>query len=87
MPDFEGKPIRMRGLYRAVENEKNQFHSWAEKLWIKRDSLGGLLAIHFRNINMKPIVFAANPFLALSLKEECFPGKYLPVPLRYGDKE
>jgi hypothetical protein len=73
-------PIRMRGYWRAVHSKED----WALRIHrLGVGSLPWLLAICYRNVDFKELVYANNPFLALVNKEESFPGKYLPVPIKF----
>ncbi len=72
----------MRGFHRAVKrNEK-----WALKIWALKDinPLGYLLALLYRNVDFKALVYSKNPFLDLVYKPDNWTGKYHTVPLVFG---
>jgi hypothetical protein len=75
MPDFEGKPIRMRGYYRAVKRKE----PWALRIEARRSNI---LVYHmllaYRNTDFRQFVYANNPLLAIIPKDDSG-GLYVPV--------
>lgn len=70
----------MRGYYRAVRRGDKWAVDIAEA--IKKNPIAGLLALCYRNIDLKALVYMNNPFLGLIKKDNGFGGKYAPIPLK-----
>jgi len=51
------------------------------------DSFENALKEHYHGLHIKDLVYKKNPLLALMPKYERFGGKYMPVPLKYGNPQ
>ena len=51
------------------------------------DSFANALKEHYHGLHIKDLVYKKNPLLALMPKYERFGGKYMPVPLKYGNPQ
>ena len=80
---FKGHSGRKRGMYRAA----NRGESWATRIIeaLKKNPLQGLLMLVYRNIDMGDLVSGDNPLLAMTSKKKDWSGKYIPIPLEYGN--
>lgn len=75
MPDFEGKPIRMRGYYRALKRGEK----WATKIHSLK-SKGGfsyILSLRMRNIDLKKMFLSKLSWINKLDKDK----SWNPVPL------
>lgn len=72
---------RMRSFYRAVKRRE----TWATKIWAMRDRpIQYCLALLYRNVDIKAIIYRSNPLLDLIKQDKEWEGKYFPIP---GDKK
>jgi len=54
---------------------------------LNMDSFNAALKEHYHGLRIKDLVYKNNPLLALMPKYERFGGKYMPVPLKYGNPQ
>lgn len=74
-------PLRMKGYHRALKRGE----SWALKL-SKKSPMQFCLSWLYRPSLLRDLVYNKNPFLELISKKDCsFAGKYIPVPITFGE--
>lgn len=78
MPDFEGKPIRKRGYYRAVKRGAE----WAVRI-SKKKGLDFLMAFCYRNFDWKSMVTHGSSFLKHVEKDDAWAGGTIIVPFKF----
>lgn len=69
----------MRGYYRAVKRGD----AWAVRIenLKSKNIFSYMMALFYRNVNFKALVYGSNPFLAM-LNGGGFQEKYVPVPYK-----
>lgn len=80
MPDFEGKPYRKRGYYRALKRGDG----WAVSI-SKKKGFDFLMAFHYRNIDFKSLL-PTNIFSKIKMKKT-WASSLLVVPFNVVEKK